>query len=240
MTDIWRFTFLFLSFALMCVSGTARGDETIQSVDKIVEIVNSELLRSSREAKLDQPDIDVALPDGRLRLKHCPESQLHAKVPNTARFPGLISVEVTCEAEHRWKIYVQATLATRISVPVPRWNIPRSQVIAQADLEFRELTLVEPLIGIIDRMELAVGKISTRFLNAGEPIRTSQLSSPLLVKRGQAVTIRYQVGQLELSAGGTAQADGQQGDWIRVRGNSGSLVEGRVSADGSVLVAGEN
>lgn len=220
---------------------TAFASDELQPVDEIVELVNAELLASAYQAGLERPAIDVSMPDGRLRLQRCASSALRAVVSASSRLPGRASVEVRCEAETRWKIYVQGNVAARVDIPVPRWNIPRNQTISLADLEIREITLIEPLNGVIDRNELAIGKIATRSLNAGEPIRMSQLSSPILVKRGQAITIRYQVGQLQLTASGTAQADGHQGDWIRVKNErSGSQVEGRVSADGSVLVASEN
>lgn len=238
MTIFWRFALWVL------VSGSAfsvQANESLQSVDSIVALVRTELLRVADAAALERAEVEVRLPDERLRLQSCPETELKARVANTSRLPGRVSVEVSCEAAQRWKIYVPATLATRIEIPVPRWNIPRNQEITQADLETRELVLTEPLTGIIDRQELALGKLASRFLNAGEPIRLSYLSAPLLVKRGQMVTIRYQVGQIQLMASGTAQADGHMNDWIRVRNsNSGTLVEGRVGADGSVLVASEN
>lgn len=238
-TNNWRLILLILTISAW---STAFASDELQPVDEIVELVNTELLASAYQAGLERPAINVSMPDGRLRLQRCPSSELRALVSASSRLPGRASVEVRCEeAETRWKIYVQGNVAARVDIPVPRWNIPRNQTISQTDLEIKEITLTEPLNGVIDRNELVVGKIATRSLNAGEPIRMSQISFPILVKRGQAVTIRYQVGQLELTASGTAQADGQQGDWIRVKNErSGSQVEGRVSADGSVLVASAN
>lgn len=223
------------------VCGAAAAAENLQSIEEIGELVRSELMSAADDANLEQAVIDISMPDGRLRLQSCPSSALQAKVASSTRLPGRASVEVSCESEHRWKIYVQGSVATKARIPVPRWNIPRDQQIMLADIEYREITMTEPLNGVIDREELIIGKIASRFLTAGEPLRTSHLSTPLLVERGQNVTIRYRVGQLELTATGTAQAAGHQGDWIRVRNtNSGSLVEGRVSSDGSVLVASEN
>ena len=254
MTNIWRMALdwqktlvrlmalvWLMALLSLIASGAADAAEDLQSIEEIGELVRSELISAADEANLEQAVIDISMPDGRLRLQNCPSSALRAKVASSTRLPGRASVEVSCEAEHRWKIYVQATVATKARIPVPRWNIPRNQQISLADIEYREITMTEPINGIIDREELVIGKIASRFLTAGEPLRTSHISTPLLVERGQNVTIRYRVGHLELTAAGTAQAAGHQGDWIRVRNtNSGTLVEGRVNADGSVLVASEN
>jgi len=81
--------------------------------------------------------------------------------------------------------------------------------------------------------------VSQRTLLPGRPIPLQAVTNPRVVRSGATVKMIYIDGGLSIETTGAALQDGGVGDFIRLRNaDSGVAVEGRVQADGSVLVGG--
>ncbi len=99
-------------------------------------------------------------------------------------------------------------------------------------LERRDVTLMADAIGAPDA---ALGQTSRRSLRAGEVLRASQLSSPMMVKRGDQVLMVARHEGIEVSMAGEALDAGARGAVVRVRNTaSGQVVRMRVAGAGTV------
>ncbi|HEX8785722.1 MAG TPA: flagellar basal body P-ring formation chaperone FlgA, partial [Telluria sp.] len=103
---------------------------------------------------------------------------------------------------------------------------------AQVTIERRDISNVaDPVAAPQD----AVGKMSRRMLRPGDILRSGQLANPILVKRGDAVTMIARVEGIEVSTAGEALDAGGQGALVRVRNaSSGQVVRMRVAGPGTV------
>jgi flagella basal body P-ring formation protein FlgA len=66
-------------------------------------------------------------------------------------------------------------------------------------------------------LNAAVGQVTTRGLREGEVVTESALVPPVLVKRGDPVTVYCPTGGLLIKLTGTAMEDGAAGGIIRIR-----------------------
>lgn len=81
----------------------------------------------------------------------------------------------------------------------------------------------------------AIGQTSRRMLRAGDVLRNSSLTAPVLVKRGDAVVMIARIEGIEISTAGEALDTGVRGATVRVRNSaSGQTVRMRVTAPGTV------
>ncbi len=95
--------------------------------------------------------------------------------------------------------------------------IRRGEVFTRAGLEVRECTFDDDAyIPVTDPM-LVVGQESAVSLRAGEVVLTRSVRAPLMVKRGELVTVRCIVGGLVVRTIGRAGENGSLDDLIRVR-----------------------
>ena len=85
--------------------------------------------------------------------------------------------------------------------------------------------------------ELAVGRVTTRSLAEGRPLRPQHVAAAPAVLRGQRVRLRMRRGALRIEALGVARQDGAVGERVRVQseGSRRALV-GTVRPDGVVDV----
>ena len=84
--------------------------------------------------------------------------------------------------------------------------------------------------------EQAVGRVTRRTLLPRRYIPLSALRAPDLVVRGTRVFLHVNVGNVAITARGRALEAGALGAIIPVRVGRGRVLEGRVRADGSVVV----
>ncbi len=94
----------------------------------------------------------------------------------------------------------------------------------------------EPLLS----REEATGLIAKRTLRPGKPILRAQLEQPLLVKRGEAVTIISQTGDIRAQTAGVALKDGRLQQNIKVQNSSSErVIDAIVVGPGAVRVGAQ-
>jgi len=82
-----------------------------------------------------------------------------------------------------------------------------------------------------------IGKTPRRPLRAGEPVRLADVQLPILVHKGELVTMLLDTGSLQLTAQGAALEEGAKGALIRVsNAKSSRLLDATIIGSGLVRV----
>ncbi len=103
-----------------------------------------------------------------------------------------------------------------MDVPVPTRRMLPGEIITPADLS--SVTLPLGRIGAFTMTDHAdvEGMQVKRLLAQGRPVQKQSIMPPVIVDRGERVSIRYVDGQLALAAPGRALDEGHKGQEIRV------------------------
>ena len=103
-----------------------------------------------------------------------------------------------------------------LNVPVPLRRMLPGDRIGADDLGVLKLPLAR--IGGFTVTEEAdlVGMQVKRLLNQGRPVMTQSITKPIIIGRGDRISIRYDDGLLALSAPGKALDDAHKGEEIRI------------------------
>lgn len=157
--------------------------------------------------------------------------------PHGGRFTA--SLRVRLESGEASTIELAGQARELVEVPVPARRIERGAVIEAWDVEVR--WLADDLVrgdAARDPAEI-VGREARRVLPAGRLVRAADLAEPRLVARGQAVTMVYAGGGLEITALGEAMDHGSFGGVVRVLNPASKLVrEAVVVGPGRVRIGG--
>ncbi|PLX37240.1 MAG: flagella basal body P-ring formation protein FlgA [Hyphomicrobiales bacterium] len=152
----------------------------------------------------------------------------------SGRFNGVVIID---RGSHERRFSVSGTALEMVDVVVPQRSLAKDAVISRGDLEIIRLAR-----GQVDErnamtLEEVIGMAPRRSLRPGQPIGKSDLAQPLLVRRGEAVTVVYQVPGLTLTARGQALESGAEGDMVNVlNSQSRRIVRGSVIARGKVQI----
>lgn len=122
-------------------------------------------------------------------------------------------------------------------VPVLAERVRRGDVISEHDLKWVRLAESQlPRNTVVDADRL-VGMAAKRALQPEKPVVTSDLRRPLLVNRGETVTMQLTTPAMQLSAKGRALQSGSQGDTIRISNlQTNTVVDAVVTGPGQARV----
>ena len=107
--------------------------------------------------------------------------------------------------------------ATSIRIVVPARDILRGEVIGDSDLTFSDFTGTALAPSTVTKFETLTGMQTRRTLRSGESLRAEDVRRPVVVTKGQTVTMTFRAPGVELSAVGRAMGEGGVGDTVTVQ-----------------------
>lgn len=215
---------------------SARAEGEWQSLADIRAQVSEYLQQHYRGGEIRRARVEVGRLDRRLRLKACPEP-LELKLDDEARQGGSITVHTRCPGPVNWALYVPAKVAVYRPVVVATRSLGRGHRLARSDLELAERNTGQLRQGFVTELASAAGQELRRPLGAGDPVRLGLLQAPLVVERGDRVSLRAKTGNIVVHTQGTALGSGRTGEQVRVRNDSSErVVRGRITGPGEVEV----
>lgn len=124
-------------------------------------------------------------------------------------------------------------------VVVPAHDIPRGQTISESDLTYANLPAGGLMAGVVTNFATAKDMETRRMLRAGEPFRADDVRRPIVVTKGETVTMQFNAPGVELTAMGRAMGEGGIGDTVMVQNPASfRMVNGVITAPGTVVATG--
>jgi flagella basal body P-ring formation protein FlgA len=196
-----------------------------------------EAARSFVVANLDAAadvSVQAVAVDDRLKLPAC-TVPLDAHAQSELR-NGQGTVAVSCAGTQPWRLFVPVRASSRVAVVVARRTLQAGAPIAAADLDsVLRSTSALPYEYFTDAAQ-AVGLTARRTIPAGTVLAPGALNRALAVERGALVTLVAQYGPVLVKTEGTALEAGKLNERVRVRSQSGRIVEGVVESPNEVRV----
>ena len=107
--------------------------------------------------------------------------------------------------------------APSVRIVVPARDIMRGEVIGDSDLTYAQVSGTALPSTTVTKFEALTGMQTRRLLRAGESIRPDDVRHPVVVTKGQTVTMTFSAPGVELAATGRAMSEGGVGDTVTVQ-----------------------
>jgi flagella basal body P-ring formation protein FlgA len=132
-----------------------------------------------------------------------------------------------------------AAADTGVRIVVPVRDIARGETITDQDLTFATVPGSALMAGTVTSVAAARDMEARRMLHAGEAMRGDDLRHPIVVTRGQTVTMLFHAPGVELTAMGRAMGEGGVGDTVTVQNPASfRMILGVITAPGTVMATG--
>lgn len=175
--------------------------------------------------------------DPRLNLPNC-QQPLALSIKEQENITSRLNVQVSCNAGMGWNVFVPIDIAIYLPVVSANGPLARNTTLAEGDVQMAEIDITRLNGPYLTQAQDAIGLSLKRQLNPGMPITSDMLSQPVLIKRGDAVTITAEGDGLSVKMPGVAMSDGRRGEQIRVKNNnSAKIVDAQVLETGQVAVS---
>jgi flagella basal body P-ring formation protein FlgA len=161
-----------------------------------------------------QVDFDLAPADAELIGARLTNLQIDGgREPWTGEQQFTVALKTTDGVK---RIPVKANVSLPEMVVVPRRPLRRGEVIQASDLVEEMPQANVPSDRVANRMEDIVGRETTRSIATGQPIEVAWLKKPVLVRRGEVVTVFARAGAVQVRTNAKAVDEGGQGDIVTV------------------------
>lgn len=229
-------TALFISMLSLAGAAQPAWSQTYQSHASITAAVQNFLTAEAQNRSDGQVAVEINPLDRRLQLTRCQQPLTITLAPG-ARLQGATSTRVSCPGNATWSIYVTGKISIYGYALVARRTLNRGETLSSSDVQLVEKDLTNLHYGFYSEVDEVLGQQATRALPAGQVLTPSSIKPPLLIRRGDQVTLMAEIGGIEVSMMGEALNDGIQGQRLRVRAlNSKRVVEGQVISANVVKV----
>lgn len=124
-----------------------------------------------------------------------------------------------------------------VDVPVPVRRLMPDELVTDRDVQMVSLPWARLNDYAVTQYEDVVGMQVVRVLNPGRPVLSGSISPPIIISRGERVSLQLVHGAMQLEAKGKALTDAYVGQEVRVMNiASNKTVTGIAMADGIVEV----
>jgi flagella basal body P-ring formation protein FlgA len=161
--------------------------------------------------------------DPRLRMPAC-DVPLVGELPAATRESARVTAEVRCPGIRPWRLFVPVQVTVLRSLVVTVAPLERGKVLAAGDVKLAEREVSAAPSGYLTSMEAVVGQVLRRSVPADAVLAPGLLEAPVLVRRGQAVTLEARSGTIVVQMAGIAKSEGALGQTIAVENSSSRKV----------------
>lgn len=220
--------------ALLAVLAAGPVSAAVQSLATIETVVREHVAA----ALAGERDLEYSLGrlDPRLRLPAC-EAPLATRFAHGRPAASANAVEVRCEGERPWSLYVPVEIVRYAPVVIAARALPRGTTLTTEDLTVERRRVQRGRSGSVGDPATLAGQVTTRTLPAGQVVSLNGVRAPRLVRRGERVMLAAENAAIRIRMGGKALEDGAAGERISVRNlSSDRVVEGVVAEAGLVVV----
>lgn len=206
--------------------------------ERIIELARNAL--AAKDALVEPDDLDITLLQSPRSIQANPAADEPIKVERVlwSRNDGRFSVYINVAMQSGTRqITLTGVAHELIEVAALIQPLRRGAILKPQDLTVVKLARSRvPARAILDGEEL-VGLAARNSLRANSPITRNDFERPLLIPRGDKVTLTYRLGGMKLSTRGQAMDDGARGDVIDIMNlESRRIVSAVVISRGQVQV----
>jgi flagella basal body P-ring formation protein FlgA len=135
----------------------------------------------------------------------------------TAPFSGAQRFEVAADgAEHAGQFTIDCQVGLPPAVVVAVRSLGRGAVIRETDVELQRGLPREQTADAVSSLDEVIGKETTRAIPAGKLVTGDSLRTPLVIRRGEVVTVYAKSAGIRVRTIARARDDGSLGDLIAV------------------------
>lgn len=192
---------------------------------QVEQVARDAALAAAPSAMPPRVEVEVGAPDPRLRLAPCARTEATLS-PGSSPW-GRTRVGLRCVDGAPWSIFVPVTvralgLGLAVAAPLPAGTLIEPQHLVQTEVDLASG------LPLVDESQ-AVGRVTARAVPAGSALRAADLRARQWFAAGETVQLVVQGRGFSVSSEGQAMSPGLEGQTVRVRTESGRLVQGRAT-----------
>ncbi|WP_420414473.1 flagellar basal body P-ring formation chaperone FlgA [Roseibium sp.] len=195
---------------------------------------------SKRNASLDGTSLDIKLIQAPMQVLADPKVQDPVRINRIdwSQETGYFTAHATVAVEHGAKpLTITGSAVEMIEVLALSQPLKRGDIVQEADLTTVRLPKSKVMSAALHDGKDIIGKAARVNMRSNQPLSRKDFQHPILISRGDKVTVTFNLGAMKLTSRAKALTNGAKGDVIDVMNlQSRRIVPATVSSRGQVIV----
>jgi flagella basal body P-ring formation protein FlgA len=192
-------------------------------LDPIEKFISSQVQAATTGNNI-RVTIQLGQLDSRLKLRPCTE--LTPFVPPGTRLWGRAHVGVRCNEKPAWVVFLPVEIRVFATVPVAQKLLAAGQGVEPEDILSEEREVTRLGADSVFSLDQVRGRVLLRGLAPGQALVLSAFRSRSVVNSGDPVKIIAQGAGFSIRTDGTALAQAEAGQNVRVKLDNGRILQG--------------
>lgn len=233
MSNLRLLALLPLLFSLSITVSYATNTESIEHLNDLAK----EFVQKNIALDMDETlEVKISNTNNQLNLAQC-QQPIRVSLPAGTSSQQISTLEMTCAGDQAWHVYVPIDMKILTKVVIAKQTIPAKEIISEDMLDFAQYDKNSLFSGYYKQTKDLVGQTPSSTIVAGTVLNRKNVQPPILINRGQIVSIVSKRGTIMVKASGVAKSSGAFNDTIQVLNPSSKrLVEGVVVSSSTVEV----
>jgi flagella basal body P-ring formation protein FlgA len=211
----------FVLFGALLSAGSALAQNAVQGLDEQSIRLYLEKEAVGIDGRLE---VSVGSIDPRLQLAPC--ARMEPYIPTGTRLWGRANIGVRCLEGASWNVFIPVHVRIYAPALVAARPLAARQELSEADVQIEEIELTRQTGAVLTDPAQLAGRILSRPLAAGQPLRADQLRTPPVVSAGDQVKLSYRGAGFTISSSAKALSAASDGQRVRVQTEAGKILSG--------------
>lgn len=203
----------FIFFVLCPVLCFAQDDPSYESIEQLKEIAKNYLTKNIQLEQDETMDIQINGADLPSQLVKCSQP-VEPLLPRGTSREKIGSVELICNGEKSWHIYLPVMLNIYTKVVISRSPIMADSVISESELDYMQANINHLFQGYFKDKNEILGYVASQTINPGAVITKKSIKRPQLVHKNQEIDLIARKNFIQVMMKGVAKSDGGLNDLI--------------------------
>lgn len=186
-----------------------------EPTSRIEEVTKNFVLDHYADSKADRIEVKVNPSHAPIQVAECTQPIIPS-LPQNSAASQISSVELTCNGDSPWHIYIPVTVQSFNQVIVAKSTILPNELIKEEDLDYGSYDTNRLYSGYYKNKADLVNNVTTGLIPAGHVLSKKDVTTPTIVHRNQVVSLISGTETILVSMQGIAKADGGMNATIQV------------------------
>lgn len=231
---------IFILYFLVCSPGISYGDPYLETLNQINTLSDTYINNYTNVIAQHKPGtFEYSLSEANPKQKLTPcSSEIQVKPLPGSFESGRFLLKVFCLTPTPWSVSLPGEINHFIEVVVTARPLSRGEIITVHDIAWKKFSAKQVRPGYTTNAEALIGFEVKRSLQANQPIKPNYVTPPILVKKGEYVSITAQLNSLKVKSAGVALSNGAMGQVILVKNRKTKrIIEATIFAPGQVKIS---
>lgn len=185
-----------------------------EPVENIKNTAKTFILKNMKQEEGQVINIKITQTDLPSRLSMC-SKPIEASLPADSNSKQISSVELTCNGDRTWHIFVPVEVQVLENVIVAQHAITMNEVIKDEDLDFAQHDVTHLYNGYFKNKNEIVGQVAAQTLVSGAVISKQNIHLAKIVHRDEVIDLVAKTNTVVVTMKGVAKSDGALHDTIK-------------------------